>query len=205
MPTDTFFNLSAEKRDKILDAAFAEFSTYTYEQSSIANIIKKAGIPRGSFYQYFEDKKDLYKYILEIIGQQKYEMLLPMLHQKKELGFYETLRELFKIGAKFFIEQPRLARIGELFMNDLNYEIRKEIYGENVPKGVLFYQELLKEGIENGEIDPDIDLELIAELLVSMGNVTLEHYLQKKRLDDLDDIMGEYEKMLKFIKDGIGK
>ena len=78
MPTDTFFNLSVEKRDKILDAAFTEFSTYTYEQSSIANIIKKAGIPRGSFYQYFEDKKDLYKYILEIIGQQKYEMLLPI-------------------------------------------------------------------------------------------------------------------------------
>lgn len=34
-------------------------------EASIANIVKSAGIPRGSFYQYFENKEDIYFYLLK--------------------------------------------------------------------------------------------------------------------------------------------
>lgn len=37
-------------------------------QASVSNIIELAGIPRGSFYQYFEDKQDIFFYMLEIEG-----------------------------------------------------------------------------------------------------------------------------------------
>lgn len=49
----------------------AEFSEHGYQESSISSIIKKAKIPRGSFYQYFEDKLDLYKYVVEQVGIKK--------------------------------------------------------------------------------------------------------------------------------------
>ena len=64
MPFETFFNLNSEKRDKIEKAIESEFGKNSFEKVSISNIIEKAEIPRGSFYQYFEDKEDAIKYIV---------------------------------------------------------------------------------------------------------------------------------------------
>lgn len=69
MPTSTFMNLSAEKREKILRAAVAEFSRKNYGEASINRIIQAAEIPRGSFYQYFADKQDLFHYVLRHYGE----------------------------------------------------------------------------------------------------------------------------------------
>jgi AcrR family transcriptional regulator len=64
MPKDTFFHLSEEKRKKIMKAAKEEFTQNELHKSRVSNIIKKADIPRGSFYQYFEDLTDLYYYVI---------------------------------------------------------------------------------------------------------------------------------------------
>lgn len=65
MPKQTFFNLPEDKRKTLIEAAEKEFSRVPVFDASIANIIKLAGIPRGSFYQYFEDKEDLFFYLLD--------------------------------------------------------------------------------------------------------------------------------------------
>ena len=64
MPTTTFFNLPPPKREKLLNAAIAEFARRPYGEVSINRIIQGAEIPRGSFYQYFADKTDLFQYVL---------------------------------------------------------------------------------------------------------------------------------------------
>ena len=56
----TFERLPKEKRDRILQAARAEFLRYPYEKTSINRILAEAEIPKGSFYQYFDDKADLF-------------------------------------------------------------------------------------------------------------------------------------------------
>uniref|UniRef100_UPI00366B4B3A TetR/AcrR family transcriptional regulator n=1 Tax=Phytohabitans flavus TaxID=1076124 RepID=UPI00366B4B3A len=48
-----------------MDAANKEFARAPFNDASISHIIKDAGIPRGSYYQYFDDKADLYFYLLE--------------------------------------------------------------------------------------------------------------------------------------------
>lgn len=64
MPTSTFFRLPGEKRERLMDAAWGEFTSSSYSDASINRIIHKAHIPRGSFYQYFQDKEDLFGYLL---------------------------------------------------------------------------------------------------------------------------------------------
>ena len=65
MPKDTFLNLSEDKKNKVINAAKKEFSRVPIEEASIKNIVEEAEIARGSFYQYFESKEDLLKYILK--------------------------------------------------------------------------------------------------------------------------------------------
>ncbi len=55
----TFYNLPAEKRKKIIDVTRKEFQKGHKRKITINSVIKNAGISRGSFYQYFDDKLDL--------------------------------------------------------------------------------------------------------------------------------------------------
>ena len=65
MCTATFLRLPEEKRNRVLDAAWDEFSSVPFARASVNQIIRRAGIPRGSFYQYFQDKSDLFSYLLD--------------------------------------------------------------------------------------------------------------------------------------------
>lgn len=69
MPSTTFFHLPEEKRQRLLAAARAEFVRVPYGEASINRIIREAGIPRGSFYMYFTDKEDLFRYLMETYGE----------------------------------------------------------------------------------------------------------------------------------------
>ena len=68
--TDTFLRLPEENRARFLTAAWEEFSHTRYMDVSINQIIRKAGIPRGSFYQYFTGKDDLFQYLLSDVREQ---------------------------------------------------------------------------------------------------------------------------------------
>ncbi|MCI2106379.1 MAG: TetR/AcrR family transcriptional regulator [Intestinimonas sp.] len=70
MPSTTFFNLPEEKRQRLLAAARSEFAHVPYPDVSINQIIRGAGIPRGSFYMYFQDKADLFRYLLQCHNEQ---------------------------------------------------------------------------------------------------------------------------------------
>ena len=65
MPTDTFFRLPEEKRARIMDSAWSEFTAVPYAEASINRIVQASRIPRGSFYQYFEDKNDLFFFLMD--------------------------------------------------------------------------------------------------------------------------------------------
>ena len=83
MPTQTFFNLQSDKQNKILDVSKKEFSKYGFYEASINRIIKEAGISRGSFYQYFESKEDLFLYIIDNFKSVITKLISEKLNDKK--------------------------------------------------------------------------------------------------------------------------
>jgi AcrR family transcriptional regulator len=93
MPKETFFNLSEEKRMKILNSAREEFTEHELYKSRVSNIIKNADIPRGSFYQYFEDLEDLYYYVIEGVFDEFF---------KAGSGYTEETDDLFMFSLNSF-------------------------------------------------------------------------------------------------------
>lgn len=67
MCTDTFLRLPEEKRNRFLQAAWEEFTTASFAEASINQIVRRARVPRGSFYQYFLDKWDLFSDLMGLI------------------------------------------------------------------------------------------------------------------------------------------
>ncbi len=142
MPKSTFFNLSPEKREKIEKAIENEFGRTTFEKASISNIIENAKIPRGSFYQYFEDKEDAIKYIvqkymkkekekiknilIEVDGNifdatiEIFEYMIESVKEKDKFNLYRNiLEELKKNNINIFQEEKQQRIIEEI----INVEI----------------------------------------------------------------------------------
>ncbi len=65
MPLQTFFNLPKKQQNQILEISYSEFVNNSYENASLNRIIKAIGIAKGSFYRYFTDKFDLYKFLID--------------------------------------------------------------------------------------------------------------------------------------------
>ena len=62
---DKFLKLNPDKKERILEAAYNEFSINTYENASTNRIVKEAGIGKGMLFFYFNSKKDLNIYLVE--------------------------------------------------------------------------------------------------------------------------------------------
>lgn len=109
MPTEKFFNLPKEKQESILKCAFNEFSENDFDKASIFSIAQKSGFSRSSFYCYFKDKNDIYKYLVynffkpqldklqttsnkpaKYFSQSMFEYLISF-HGKSEQAFVEKL------------------------------------------------------------------------------------------------------------------
>ena len=64
MPRSTFFNLPEDKRARVVEALKVEFAARPYVRASVDRVIGAAGVSKGSFYQYFENKDDAYAHLV---------------------------------------------------------------------------------------------------------------------------------------------
>lgn len=94
MNKPAFDKLKPEKQQRILNAAFNEFSKYPYDKVSVFQIAKNANISRASFYFYFADKKDIYLYIL---GNLKTEMFKSLDINYNSVDPFDIILKIFKL------------------------------------------------------------------------------------------------------------
>ena len=179
MPTQTFFNLPEEKRNRILEAATQEFAAYAFDQASIARIIEQAGIPRGSFYQYFENLKDLYKHIFNLAVEKKFlyfDAKVPDLHGDG-FEFFATLERIFVVGLEFAREHPELLALGDRFIKESNLQLREEVMAEQASKTTGFYRDMLQRGFELGQLDPSVDFTMALFFMHGVQTALTDAYL----------------------------
>ncbi len=196
MPSDTFLRLNNEKKKKLLDASFKEFSLNNFNDVSINRIIKEAGIPRGSFYMYFEDKKDLYFYLLEQYGE------ILVNNMKKDL--IKNKGDLFKMF------QDNIEESYNSFKNDNINFFKKSL--ENITimeesKRTFGFRDkrLLKELIPNINLELLNDkakrhIEVIFVINMHLLMVTLFKLLKEDSLDR--KILKDYYEQLDILKYG---
>lgn len=65
MVSQTFENLPAAKKERILAALLHEFTAHPFKEAQVAPIVKEAQIARGAFYKYFTDLADAYAYLYQ--------------------------------------------------------------------------------------------------------------------------------------------
>ena len=75
-----------------MDVIMDEFAENDYANVSISRIVTNAGIAKGSFYQYFEDKDDLYSYLFDLIIEAKAETFSLDQPDPQHIGIFAYMR-----------------------------------------------------------------------------------------------------------------
>lgn len=202
MPTSTFFNLPEDKKNKILKAANKEFERVPIEQVSIKNFVESAEIARGSFYQYFEDKEDLFQYIMSAkMGNMQNKLIEMIEHENGNIinifiNMYEYLIKIVKIkkNNKFFKQIFENVKTSDNLMF-----IKKEEINKNLEQTLYNLYDRNKDilNIKNEE-----EFKLVIEMLFA---ITRRRIVVSLKYKDLEKARETYLKEIEFLKKGIIK
>jgi AcrR family transcriptional regulator len=187
LPKDTFFNLPEEKREALLDIIIEEFSENDYKNVSISRIVKRAGIAKGSFYQYFEDKKDLYLYLIELAAQEKNDFINGHPPPDPDMPIFDYFRWMYGVGVKFRFQNARMAMIsyrsvyGDAPLPEETIKVIEE--GNN-----QLFEGLIAKGKADGHIREDVEPEMVAFFFNAIFN-NLGDYMLKRLGIAPEDLM----------------
>jgi AcrR family transcriptional regulator len=211
MPKETFFNLNEEKQESVMRAAINEFSKQGFEKGNIGDIAKSAGVSKGSMYQYFENKKELFLYsvrwTLDLLTK-KYQKYL--IFTGIEINMFDYLYE----SSRMLLIQMREERELAIFIQDVFLGKYKSLTDESMGYMLKFSDEyilqFIRQGKENGYIRKDIDDKLLS-LFITGVSYKFKEYMMNKAKDlgkeVIDDPYEEYEieikAMIELMKNGM--
>lgn len=108
MPTVTWARLDGERRRAVLGAAEEEFAAHGFSGGSLNVVAKRAGVAKGSLFQYFADKRDLYAYVTDQASQRVRAYMEAQIHAlDSSRPFFDFLTDLLDAWVAYFADNPR--------------------------------------------------------------------------------------------------
>lgn len=208
MPKQTFLNLPKEKQSSFIEIALLEFAQNDYNTASVSKIVEKAGIAKGSVYQYFDDKRDLFMYLVDVSNRSMLEFVTQTQPSIPPKDFFETLRWQMSATIRASLKYPvhskllRRAYAAPLPFHDEIFDNARKIREEH-------FQAMIKEAQVSGYLDPDLDVSIASFMVQGMLN-ELGPFLQSKfgELEDwaetpeVDDV---FDQVILMLKNGLSK
>jgi AcrR family transcriptional regulator len=179
----------ARTRQKVLDAAESVFADVGYHDASIVKITEAAGVAQGTFYLYFESKKQAFDELVRDLNRR-------VRHAMKEASSQgETRLEAEVLGFaayfRFTAEHKALYRIIRQ-AEFVSPEMLRYHY-ERLSEG---YIEALREAKGSGEVG-EIDPKVTAWALMGMGElIGLRWLLMEKRDRMPKSVLDELERII---------
>ncbi len=182
MVKPTFKSLSPEKQDAFIQAALKEFAQHTYNDASISRIVRTLAIAKGSFYQYFEDKKALYFYLKEQAEARKRAYIQQAVAQ--EYGdFWELYQRLYTTGIQFDLECPLYGAFLYNFSQEKALPETATLAQSQLEEGMLFFREILREEQQKNRLNPALDPDIMAYIIMQVGRGMMDWLTWKCGID----------------------
>ena len=197
-----------DKKEELIDAAFDEFIEKSYDEASLNNIIRKAGISKGTFYYYYRDKQALYLSLLQGCVDAKLEfykenMELPELG--KELSFFDLFRLQARLGIEFAKHYPKYYLFGMMYLREKGnpvYHAAKSMLGDTTERLI---EETLDRAIANGEIRDGISKEFAVRILSYIWSRYDEIFAVNEEALDFELMLRDVNGLIDFMQYGLGK
>ncbi|MCW3491009.1 TetR/AcrR family transcriptional regulator [Dethiobacter alkaliphilus] len=164
-----------EKQIRILQAATEVFSQHPYHQVKIDDIASCAGVGKGTIYEYFSSKDELFFQMLQASSRAYHNEMAKAVQKGKTVK--DKLQLLFDYQLDFIETHGSMARIlgSEHWLPQDEF---KALLRQQREQLNAFVSAILSEGIESGEFRP-VSAEVVAQsvlgtLMSLWGNAFLE-------------------------------
>jgi AcrR family transcriptional regulator len=165
--------------DDIITAAAKVFRTKGYHAATVRDIADEVGILKGSLYHHLESKEELlYLVVKEPITQMDRTMREIVAGEGKAA---DKLRRAIAAHLEAFDRHfPHLF----VYLRERESVKRRfrEMIGFSPKEYERYWQQILREGVENGEFRPDLDIQVISYGLLGMLNWLYKWYDPQGRL-----------------------
>ncbi len=153
----------ADTRQRLLDAAVAEFAREGFAGANINCISEAAGFAKGTVYNHFPSKRELMAAVIDAIAAQQTRAIVERLEGEGDPA--RRLERFFRAGFSFVEGYPAQARvvIGAVYGPD--GEFRERVYQAYRPLFEAIARDIAQAGIARGEFRP-LDPDLITALVV---------------------------------------
>lgn len=199
---------SFERKKELMEAALDEFTSKNYENASLNNIIKNAGISKGTFYYHFQDKEALYLFLLEIANKTKWEF---MDKQIKYMGINSNQTDIFEgfkiqaqIGMEFATLYPKYHQLSIMFSKEKGNQIYEDAKSSlKVTTGAMM-EDMVKKAIKRRDFDHRFSREFILRVM-SFLLLNFDEIFSTEEDFELEKMVQNLNNYVDFMKYGLGK
>lgn len=199
MPKRTFNRLDDDKKERVMRAAIEEFLSRGFENAKIEEIAQNASVAKGSIYQYFEDKKELFLY--SVTWSIDYFMkLIDRQTPLKDMDVYDYFLSSGRERYALIKKEPLLVEFSFAVASGKYSSLTQEINSEYKRIGDEHELKLIANGKKKGTIREDLDDKTL--LLFFQGvteKFTMEIFAKSKKLEP-DPTEEEFREMDRFMK-----
>ncbi len=152
---ETFDRISAEKKERILNAAIVEFAQKGFNAANINHIAKNAGISIGSMYNYFASKEDLYLTIIDY-GYQLLESVISRIDLSGG-SIFDKFEKLLRAAQEYSRKYPEITHIYIDISTEGLSPLSEKLSRKMETISALFYQSVIEAAKKEGIVHSDTD------------------------------------------------
>ncbi|MFD7843951.1 TetR/AcrR family transcriptional regulator [Nocardia sp. NPDC004340] len=189
-PSSRIERRKAELRREIIDTAFACFAEKGYHATGIADIAAELGIGHGTFYRYFENKRDIIDHVIDDLAARIIEALGTDNAPDAADSLEEYRAQVDRIGDalnRIFLEDRRVAQLLLFQATGIDSELTERLYGLLDTADALTAG-YLEHGVEHGYLRADLDTVNTARAVTGMLLAAIVHGIRTPDPRAVDDL-----------------
>lgn len=191
----------AKRRQAVIESALLCFAEKGFESSTMDDIVERSGTSKGLVYNYFKSKEELYTSLMEersskmfLTLREKFQQLTTATDKLKEL-FTRYLEASKKEGYHNYLK----VHFEWIIYASRNENLKEKMVSRYEKEICAFVEDIVNEGIANGEFNSNLDPELIASIFwAKIDGISLAYALTgdqdsyRKNLVEAEKILMNY-------------
>lgn len=165
----TFHHLPAAKREHIMREAVSMFAEQGYGKASLNSLVSKIGISKGSIFNYFHHKANLFYTVFSYVLGKAVGPMRRLLEESRGQDLFTRLYLTVLAGFDLCLNKPRYFNLYLRIIHDTDLPMRDLMLQTLTRFSNRYMATLFQEAREAGEVDEDLDVEMAS--LVAMAVV----------------------------------
>ena len=191
---DQFEKLPASEQQKIIKVCIEEFGDKGYTRASTNTIVKNAGIPKGTLFYFFENKKNLFLYLVDH-AVERYIEFVETYTEDLPPDLFDRLLYMFEVRMRFTVHAPHLYRFFFRTLLNVPDELKADMR-DRFESYTAASRDLMSEGVDVSRLREGISVDQVMELISYFMEGLLARHTENLAKLDADQSLAYVQNML---------